>query len=147
MSKVRAVYHVVFGTRGRYQTITPEYRKDLYSYIYAILKANNCYVIRINGMAEHVHILFDLHPTKALADVMKSVKQSTSSWMLANPRFPAFEGWGRGYYGFTLSSEHVEAAKQYIMNQENHHNTYGFVQEIQDIARKEGWEWYDDELA
>lgn len=75
MSKVKATYHIVFGTKNRQQTITPEYRKDLYAYIYGILKQNSCHVHRINGMAEHIHILFDLNPMKALSEVVKSIKQ------------------------------------------------------------------------
>ena len=146
MSKVKAIYHVVFGTKDRQQTITPEYRKDLYAYIYAILKGNQCFVIRINGMAEHVHILFDLNPTKALAEIVRSIKQSTSSWLKGDARFPFFEGWCRGYYAYTLSMEHVEGAIEYIKNQQTHHNTYGYLQEVKSIAGKEGLEWHDDDL-
>lgn len=54
MSIVKATYHVVFGTKGRHQTITPEHRKELYAYIFAIFKENKCYVYRINGMADHI---------------------------------------------------------------------------------------------
>ena len=31
MSKVKATYHIVFGTKNRMQTITPEHRKELYA--------------------------------------------------------------------------------------------------------------------
>lgn len=147
MSKVKAIYHVVFGTKDRRQTITPEYQKDLYAYIYAILKSNQCFVFRINGMAEHVHILFDLNPTKALAEIVRSIKQSTSSWLKEDTRFPFFEGWCRGYYAYTLGMEHVEATIEYIKNQQAHHNTYGYLQEVKSIARKESMEWHDDDLT
>ena len=145
MSKVRATYHLVFGTKNRIQTISPEYRRELYSYIFTILKANKCYVHRINGMADHIHILFDLSPTKALSDIVKSVKQSTSNWLKNNPKFPIFEGWCRGYYGFTLSMEDIPAAIEYIINQQNHHNTYGYIREVRGIASSQKFEWFDDD--
>lgn len=145
MSKVKATYHIVFCTKDRRQTITPDHRKELYAYIFGILQANNCHVHRINGMAEHVHILFDLSPTVALADIVKSIKQSSSVWLKANANFPYFQGWGRGYYGFTLSVEHIESAINYIKNQQIHHNTYGFLQEMHGIADREYFEWYDDD--
>lgn len=147
MSKVKATYHVVFGTKWRRQTITPEHRKDLYAYIYGILKANGCYVYRINGMADHLHILFDLHPTKALSAIVKSVKLSSAQWLKSNPAFPNFSDWCRGYYGYTLSSEHIPSAIEYIKNQQIHHNTYGYIQEVRQIAEREGWEWHDDDLT
>ena len=96
-------------------------------------------------MAEHIHVLFDLSPTVALADIVKSIKQSSSLWLKANEKFPHFQGWGRGYYGFTLSAEHIESAINYIKNQQTHHNTYGFLQEMRDIAGREGFEWYEDD--
>ena len=145
MSKVKATYHIVFGTKKRMQTITPEHRKELYAYMFGIFKAHKCYVHRINGMAEHIHVLFDLSPTVALADIVKSIKQSSSLWLKANEKFPHFQGWGRGYYGFTLSAEHIESAINYIKNQQTHHNTYGFLQEMHGIAEREGFEWYEDD--
>ena len=147
MSKVKATYHIVFGTKNRQQTITPEYRKDLYAYIYGILKQYSCHVYRINGMADHIHILFDLNPTKALSEIVKSIKQSSSGWLKTNPHFPFFQEWCRGYYGFTLSPEHIEAAIEYIKLQQEHHSAYGYLQEVKDIARKEGWSWHDDDLC
>ena len=145
MSKVKATYHIVFGTKGRRQTITPEHRKELYAYMYGILKDNKCYVYRINGMADHIHLLFDLNPTKALADVVKSLKQSTSNWLKSNRHFPYFEGWCVGYYGFTLSCDDIDPAIEYIINQQIHHNTYGFLQEVKGIANSQGFQWYDDD--
>lgn len=147
MSKVKATYHVVFGTKGRQQTITPEHRKELYAYIFGILQSNGCYVYRINGMAEHIHILFNLNPTKALSPLIKSIKLSSSSWMKSNGNFPYFTEWCRGYYGYTLSTEHISGAIEYIKHQQDHHNTYGYLQEIKTIGAKEGWEWHDDDLT
>lgn len=96
-------------------------------------------------MADHIHVLFDLSPTVALADIVKSIKQSSSQWLKTNQNFPHFQGWGRGYYGFTLSAEHIESAINYIKNQQTHHITYGFLQEMRGIAEREGFEWYEDD--
>lgn len=45
----------------------------------------------------------------------------------------------------TLSAEHIESAINYIKKQQTHHNTYGFLQEMRDIAEREDFEWYDDD--
>ena len=58
--------------------------KELYAYMFGIFNAHKCYVYKINGMAEHIHVVFDLSPTVALADIVKSIKQSSSLRLKAN---------------------------------------------------------------
>ena len=43
-----------------------------------ITKNKNCVLYRVNGMEDHVHILFSLHPTIALSDFMRDLKAETS---------------------------------------------------------------------
>ena len=60
MSAYRQIpYHIVFRTKGSEKTIRQEYRKDLYQYIWDIIKNKNCVLFQINGMEDHIHILSD----------------------------------------------------------------------------------------
>ena len=69
MSTYRQIlYHIVFRTKGSEKTICQEYRKELYQYIWGIVKNKNCVLFQINGMEEHIHMLSDLHLSVALAD-------------------------------------------------------------------------------
>lgn len=63
-------------------------KAELYNYIFGILKNNNCFVHRINGMSDHVHILFDLNPSIALADIVKAIKRCSTLWLKGNGIFP-----------------------------------------------------------
>lgn len=74
MSKTKCLIHLVFATKSRKTTILMPRKAELYNYIFGILKNNNCFVHRINGMSDHVHILFDLNPSIALADIVKAIK-------------------------------------------------------------------------
>ena len=66
MSAYRQIpYHIVFRTKGSEKTIRQEHRKDLYQYIWGIIKNKNCVLFQINGMEDHIHILSDLHPSIA----------------------------------------------------------------------------------
>ena len=97
MSKTQILLHIVFTTKYRLQTIPLLHKRELYRYIYGIIRNYHCHTLRINGMTEHVHILLDLNPTVALADLVKKIKQSSSVWMKINPYFNLFEGWNTGY--------------------------------------------------
>ena len=45
MSKVKATYHIVFGTKNRMQTITPEHRKNFTPIYSEYLKHTNAMCI------------------------------------------------------------------------------------------------------
>lgn len=147
MSKTNAPYHLVFSTKDREQTITIEHKRLLYAYIHSILKENECHVYRINGMGDHVHILFDLHPTLSLSKVVQIIKQSASRWMKGMEQFPKFRGWGAEYYAFVVGKEQLPKAIEYVKNQEVHHQTCDLVAEAMQIAADNGWDWYEQDLS
>jgi REP element-mobilizing transposase RayT len=56
------IYHIVFLTKKRRRSIEERYCHDLYRYIGGIIKNRNSIHYEINGAADHIHILSDLHP-------------------------------------------------------------------------------------
>ena len=112
---------MVFGTKSREYTLEKEKRRELYKYIYGILNNQNCHLIRINGIEDHIHLLFETPPTTAVADIVKKIKQSSAHWLKETRLLPHFDGWGRGYFAVTVSPGDVEPCKNYIINQEEHH--------------------------
>ena len=83
MSKVRALYHIVFGTHKRVPSITDRFRKDLYMVILGIIKDYKVQgqvsrLIRIGGVEDHVHLLIDLHSMMALAPLVGEIKRRSS---------------------------------------------------------------------
>lgn len=117
-------------------------KAELYNYIFGILKNNNCFVHRINGMSDHVHILFDLNPSNALADIVKAIKRCSTLWLKGNGIFPYFEGWQEGYYAVSVGPDGLNACRQYIINQEKHHSTSSFIDEIKDLILHSNLQWY-----
>ena len=134
MSKTRIIVHSVFATKHRYQTIPLLRKRELYGYIHGIIKENKCKTLRINGMSDHVHVLIDLHPSVALADLMKKIKQSSASWMKSNLYFNLFEAWNEGYYASSVSPSEVDRCIEYIKNQETHHSGKELLEEIKEWA-------------
>lgn len=148
MSKTRCLIHIVFATKRREMTITENHKRDLYAYIYGIMKNNDCFVHRINGMPDHVHILADLHPTVALADLVKDVKQFSHKWIKNNAdKFPMFSRWGEGYYAASLGINDLDGCKRYIINQESHHGGCNLLEEMKQMALVSGLTWHEDDWS
>jgi putative transposase len=80
-------------------------------------------------MNDHVHILAKLKPDKALSEVLRDLKANSTGWM--HDIFPEMKDftWQRGYGAFTVSSSQVGKVKEYILNQEKHHQKVGTFRE------------------
>ena len=79
MSYTQSIYHIVFRTKDGQDTIVEEHEKELYVYLYGIVKNKKSHLYRIGGMPNHIHMLVDLHPTIALSDFMKESRKSQAS--------------------------------------------------------------------
>lgn len=146
MSKVCALYHIVFCTKYRKMTITDTYRRDLYSVIFSIIQKKDSHLIRMGGIANHIHMLIDLSPQISLAHLMRTIKAESSGFLKRDKRFPNFEGWGTGYFAMTVSPEVKDSVINYINNQPNHHYIMPFDQELEQFFREVGMEYDDTEL-
>jgi len=49
--------HIIFHVKNERIQIRPEEEKELFAYIGGIIKQNGSYPIKINGTANHVHVL------------------------------------------------------------------------------------------
>ena len=147
MSKVSNPIHAVINTYGRRMTITDQNRKALYRFIWSVLKKHGCYLYRIGGIANHVHILFDLSPTVALSDLMRDIEKESSTWMRESGLFPAFDRWGKEYFAFGRDRERLHNVIEYIKNQPEHHLVKSFEDEMREWFGYAGVAWDDRVLS
>ena len=141
MSSYRQIlYHLIFRTKDSRKTLVPEHARELYAYIMGTIRNKNCFLYRINGMEEHLHILCELHPTIALADLVRDIKTASSIWLKQSGKFPEFEGWADGYAALTYSWKDKEMIINYIKNQQEHHKTESFNDELRRLLKEHGVE-------
>ena len=70
--------HVIFAVKGRESMIRPEWQDELYRYMAGALKNHEHTPYIINGMEDHVHLLFGMTPKESLSELVQSLKiQST----------------------------------------------------------------------
>jgi putative transposase len=119
-------------------TIKQGHVDELYSYITGILKNKNCHLYRINGIENHIHILTDMHPSLAPADLVRDIKTSSSIWIKKSKIFPLFTGWAEGYGSFTCSYADLDRLIEYVKGQQNHHKKITFEEEYRMILLDAG---------
>jgi len=112
------LYQIVFSTKDRRECLKQDNRRELFKYIHGILVEKNCHLYRINGVSDHIHIVTHLHPTIALASLIKDIKLATSSHIKKHGLFSEFDGWQDGYGGFTYSIKDKNRLIEYVKNQE-----------------------------
>ena len=140
------LYHLTFHTKNSDKVLDGSNNNELYKYIWGILRNNNCKLYRINGVEDHIHIVCDLHPSIALADLMKVVKVSTSIWIKEQKIYPLFSHWAEGYGAFTFSLKEKDSVIKYVINQQEHHKTESFRDEYIRILKENGIEFDDKYL-
>ena len=60
----------VFAVQNRESLISNQWKIDLYKYISGIIQNHDHKVLQINGMSDHIHILFGMRPTQSLSDLV-----------------------------------------------------------------------------
>ncbi len=130
--------HAVWATKERYPLIIPAIEKKIYEYMSREFVESGCPVRIINGMPDHVHCLFLLNPQKALAEIIKQIKGSTSHWTneqnLTREKF----AWQTGYAAYAVSESVLEKIYQYILNQKQHHQKTTFLKEYDGFIKLHG---------
>jgi REP element-mobilizing transposase RayT len=133
-------YHIVFGTKNREPLIDMAWRARLHEYLGGTIRGLGGYPEGVGGVVDHVHLLISLKSTHCLSDVMRELKKASSAWVHQVIGKEVF-AWQEGYAAFTVSSTSLDAVRNYIANQEEHHRVMPFRKELAAILNKAGVEY------
>lgn len=137
-SLARLYVHLVFSTKQRRACITPALQPPLHAYIAGVLNAMACPAIEVGGVADHVHILCEMHRTKSVAQIIEEVKTTSSKWIKTqDPNLSDF-AWQGGYAAFSVSESMRGKVAAYIQDQAQHHEKHDFSGELLALLRKHG---------
>lgn len=137
------LYQLVFSTKGRERSLSESGQEKLNSFIWGILKNKKCHLYRIGGVEDHIHIITHIHPTVAVATLIKDIKFATTSFIKSEHLFPRFSGWQDGYGAFTYSISAKDNLIEYVKNQKEHHKKRNFKEEYIKLLEEHGIE-YDE---
>lgn len=130
------LYQLVFSTKHREPTLVKDKRPQLFAFIWGLLKNKRCHLYRINGIEDHLHIVTHIHPSVALADLIKNIKLASTEFIKAEKLFTDFDGWQDGYGAFTYSIDAKDNLIEYVKNQEEHHRHKTFREEYIELLKE-----------
>jgi putative transposase len=137
-SFARLVIHLVFSTKGRHPLLSDHVRGSLHAYMATVLQNFDCPPILINSVEDHAHLLLEMARTVSVSAAVEEVKKTSSKWIKTQgPEFANF-AWQTGYGAFSVSESNVDAMRDYIANQREHHRKSSFQQEYRALMKRHG---------
>jgi putative transposase len=137
----KLIYHVVFGTKHREPLITPALRQELHPYVAGIVRSQNGVLFEIGGMPDHIHVVLQIRPDMAVADMVRLIKANSSKWANERPDSRGRFSWQRGYGAFSVSVSQLDSVREYVRNQEGHHRQRTFQEEFVGFLKRHGIEF------
>jgi REP element-mobilizing transposase RayT len=134
--------HLIFSTKDRLPFLNDKtLRRELHSYLATMLRNQGCETLIVGGVEDHTHSLFALPRTRAIANVVKEVKRTSSGWIKeASHKLSKFH-WQGGYAAFSVSQSNLSEVIRYIENQEHHHKKLTFQDEYRAFLNAYGVEF------
>ena len=130
--------HLVFSTNGRAPILPEAVRDPLHRYVATVLGNLGCHALLVNSVEDHVHVLFELARTVAVSTIVEQAKKSSSKWLKTQPGIVGDFAWQSGYGVFSIGSSQVEAVRNYVAGQREHHRTRTFQEELRTLLEKQG---------
>ena len=130
------VVHLVFSTKGRRQLLRDEERGELHAYITGVLKNHESPLIEIHSVRDHIHILFAQSKNHVPAKIVEQIKTASSVWIKGKHQWYSDFAWQAGYGEFSVSPMHVDAVREYIRSQAEHHAKEDFQTEYRRFCEK-----------
>ena len=132
----RILVHLIFSTKNRIPFLGPEIRAELHPYLSTVLSDNGCPSLQAGGVEDHVHLFFGLSRTLTVAQVVETVKTSSSKWLKTKGSALGSFYWQVGYGAFSVSPSDAELVVRYIQDQEEHHRKTTFQEEYRKFLHR-----------
>lgn len=130
--------HAIWATKNRQELIDFSIERKLYDFICQDLTDLGCPVRIINGMSDHVHVLFLQNPQKTISDIVKQIKGSSSYFINREELVLEKFAWQRGFAAFSVSESQFDVVFNYIKNQKHHHLKENGEDEFDDFVKLHG---------
>jgi putative transposase len=125
---ISGLYHVVFSTKGRVNSIPHDRQQSLWKYMGGIARKNGMKAPAVGGTGNHAHILLDVPGAMSIAKAVQLIKGGSSRW-IHRETGKVFQ-WQDGYGAFTVGVSQKPATITYIASQPTHHAKRSFEQEF-----------------
>ena len=94
------------------------------------------FIEMINGYQEHCHCLISPGIDQSISKIMQLLKGESSYWINKNKLCRDKFEWQEEYFATSVSESLVPKVREYIKNQEDHHQTKTFSEEYDRLLKK-----------
>jgi len=140
MPFIKIWLHTVWTTKNREPYLKPTIRNNVFKHIRSNASKNGIYIDFINGYHDHVHCLISLNATQSIAEVIKNIKGESSFWINKNQLLDEIFNWQTEYYAASISKKEIDSTRNYIKNQEEHHQKQLLDEELKIMVKEYGLE-------
>ena len=120
---------IVIAVKRRENLIGADWKEKLFGYVAGIIKGKEQKSIIVNGISNHLHIFVGLHPSMAVSDLVRDIKNNSTNFINKNKFVRDKFSWQEGYGAFSYSHSQIDSVFNYILNQEKHHKKKTFKEE------------------
>ena len=138
MTYVKVWVHCVWTTNKRIPFLRDEIRTDVIHHILENARTKGIYIDHINGHYEHLHALISLGSKQTLSEIMQKIKGECSFWINKNKLTKIKFEWQDDFYAVSLGTPQLANLRNYIRNQNQHHNKISFQEELDSIIEEYG---------
>ena len=125
----------IFAVQNRECIIDRQWEDELYKYITGIIQNYGHKLLVINGMPDHIHVLFGMRPAQSLSNLLQDIKGDSSQWIKKRRFIKSVFSWQEGYGAFSYGKSQIPQVIRYIKRQEDHHKKKSFIQEYKQFLK------------
>jgi putative transposase len=121
MTYWRLHYHLIWSTRDREPSLTPEREKMFNGVLYKKAEELGMKIHAAGNVEDHVHVVASIPPKLAIAECIRQLKGASA---FAINHMDGSDGqfkWQAGYGALTIGERSLEIVKEYAARQKEHH--------------------------
>ncbi|MGV2452412.1 UNVERIFIED_CONTAM: IS200/IS605 family transposase [Ralstonia mannitolilytica] len=137
MAFIKIYIHLVFSTKNRVPFLnTFEIRLKVWKHIKEYVTEKGIFLDMINGYSDHCHCLISLGSDQNIEKIVQLIKGESSHWINKNDFVKGKFSWQDEYFAVSVSESMVDSVRNYIKNQEKHHQKKSFSDEYKEFIEK-----------
>jgi REP element-mobilizing transposase RayT len=141
MPFIKVYLHLVWSTKNRIPFLdTLEVRKKVWEHIKDNSTKKEIFIDFVNGYNDHCHCLVSLGSNQTIEKVVQLIKGESSFWINKQGFTKQKFEWQNEYFAVSVSESAIDKVRDYIKNQEQHHQHKTFQQEYDEFITKYGFE-------
>lgn len=141
MPFTKVYIHFVWSTKNRFPFLNSlDLRKQVWNHIKENATSKGIFIDFVSGYEDHCHCLVSLGIDQTIQKTVMLIKGESSFWINKNQLTKEKFEWQDEYFAVSVSESKIDAVRNYIKNQEEHHKKKAFQKEYDEIILKYGFE-------